>query len=224
MSDVQELAGHEVAAWIRQHPEFLQQYPDLVQSIVIPRSTGTTSSLASYQLEILREKNRDLSRRLQELYGVAQQNEQLTRFMHRLTLALVRADSAADVWRTLAASLTEDFNASVVRTISFEAVAGLEQEPWHRHIARDSAALASFRDLIAGGDPICGRLNPDKQELLYGPELASQVQSSALLSLGSAGLLAIGSHDANRFYPGMGTLFLDLLAEAIPVILSRHDT
>jgi uncharacterized protein YigA (DUF484 family) len=33
-------------------------------------------------------------------------------------------------------------------------------------------------------------------------------------------MMAIGSSDQNRFYPGMGTLFLDLLADVIAAKLS----
>jgi len=35
----------------------------------------------------------------------------------------------------------------------------------------------------------------------------------------------VGSHDPNRFYPGMGTLFLRMMGEALAVGLARftHD-
>ena len=65
MSDTQEkLGAHEVAAWLRRHPTFLKQFPDLALSLVVPRDEGPTASLASYQLEVLRDKNRELSKRL----------------------------------------------------------------------------------------------------------------------------------------------------------------
>jgi uncharacterized protein YigA (DUF484 family) len=35
------------------------------------------------------------------------------------------------------------------------------------------------------------------------------------------GLVAVGSRDANRFYPGMGTLFLRMMAESLAVALQR---
>ena len=38
MSDTQEkLGAHEVAAWLRRHPTFLKQFPDLALSLVVPR-------------------------------------------------------------------------------------------------------------------------------------------------------------------------------------------
>ena len=58
---------------------------------------------------------------------------------------------------------------------------------------------------------------------LFGSK-ARWVQSVALVPLGdhgSLGVMAIGSSDQNRFYPGMGTLFLDLLADVITARLEQ---
>src|SRR3546814_12334126 len=57
MSETAEkLGAHEVAAWLRLHPKFLQQFPDLAISMVVPREEGPAASLASYQLEVLRDR------------------------------------------------------------------------------------------------------------------------------------------------------------------------
>ncbi|WP_159094150.1 DUF484 family protein, partial [Xanthomonas fragariae] len=75
---------------------------------------------------------------------------------------------------------------------------------------------------LSGGEPICGRLQAEKHALLYA-EQATQVQSTALLPLSGVGLIAVGSSDANRFYPGMGTLFLRMIGESLNVALQRFD-
>jgi len=222
MTDVTEkLGAHEVAAWLRRHPQFLKQFPDLALSLVVPRDEGPAASLASYQLEVLRDKNRELARRLQELFGNAQENERLAVRTHQFTLALMKQGNAADTLRALAATLAEDFNGDLVRIVAFEAVAGLEQAEWLQHIPANDARLQPFRDCIAEGEPLCGRLQPEKHALLYGAR-AEEVQSTALLPVAGIGLVAVGSHDANRFFPGMGTLFLRMMGEAVAVALQRY--
>lgn len=216
------LNGHDIANWLRKNPNFLQQYPDLALSLVVPKAEGQASSLASYQLEILRDKNRDLNRRLNELYGVAQANEGLTMAMHQMTLALVRQNNVADTWRALVAAIQEDFKADVIRIVTFRPIDDLDEGEWHRVIDRDDASLNPFRDMFTTQEPICGRLNPDKQSLLYGA-YEDQVQSSALLPVPEHGMIAIGSYDANRFWPGMGTMFLEMLSRTVPAVLSRYD-
>jgi len=219
--NAEKLGAHEVAAWLRRHPGFLQQFPDLALTLVVPRESGPAASLASYQLEVLRDKNRELSRRLQELFGNAQDNERLAVRTHQLTLALMKQADAASTLRAMAASLAEDFQGDLVRIVSFDAVEGIDDADWLQVIAEDDARLSGFRDLMAGGgEPVCGRLHPDKNALLYGVR-AEEVQSSALLVLPGTGLVAVGSRDPNRFFPGMGTLFLRMMGEALATELHR---
>ncbi|MFC5579144.1 DUF484 family protein [Lysobacter niabensis] len=222
MTDVTEkLGAHEIAAWLRRHPQFLKQFPDLALSLVVPRDEGPAASLASYQLDVLRDKNRELARRLQDLFANAQDNERLAVRTHQLTLALMKQGSAADTLRAMAATLAEDFNGDLVRIVVFDPVAGLEEADWLQHIRADDARLQPFRDCIGGGEPLCGRLQPEKHALLYGMR-AEEVQSSALLPIAGVGLVAVGSRDPNRFFPGMGTLFLRMMGEALGVALKRY--
>ena len=223
MNDTEEkLGAHEVAAWLRRHPAFLKQFPDLSLTLVVPREDGPAASLASYQLDVLRDKNRELSRRLHDLYGISQENERLAVRTHQLTLALMRQNNPAGVVRAMAATLAEDFSGDLVRIVLFNPVPGLGDEDWLQVIARDDRLLAPFADALKDGEPLCGRLHPDKQALLYGARV-EDVQSSALLALEGVGLVAVGSKDANRFYPGMGTLFLRMMGEAFEVALRRFD-
>ncbi len=218
----EKLGAHEIATWLRRHPTFLQQFPDLALTLVVPREQGSAASLASYQLEILRDKNRELTRRLHELFGNAQENERLAVRTHQLTLALMKQGSAADTARAMAATLAEDFNGDLVRMVLFAPVAGLEDTDWLQTLAEDDARLAPFRDCLKDGEPICGRLQPEKNALLYGLR-AEDVASSALLPLPGLGLLAVGSRDANRFFPGMGTLFLRMMGEAFETAMRRFS-
>lgn len=223
MSDsTEKLGAHEIAAWLRRHPKFLQQFPDLAVSMVVPREEGPAASLASYQLDVLRDKNRELSRRLQELFANAQENERLAVRTHQLTLGLLRQHNPADTVRAMAASLAEDFNGDLVRIVLFRPLPGLGDVEWLQTIPEDNASLAPFRDCLNDGEPLCGRLQPEKNALLYGFR-AEEVQSSALLPLPGIGLLAVGSREPNRFYPGMGTLFLRMMGEALAIGMLRYE-
>ena len=83
------------------------------------------------------------------------------------------------------------------------------------------ASMPAFTEFLKRGEPLCGRLQQDKLDALFG-DRAGDVQSAVLLSIGSVGMLAIGSLDANRFHPGMGTVFLRLIAEAMSAAVGRY--
>jgi uncharacterized protein YigA (DUF484 family) len=215
-------AAHEVASYLRRHPRFLDEYPDLALTLAVPREEGQATSLASYQLQVLRDKNRELNRRLLELYGIANDNERLTVRVHQLTLALLRARDAAETLRTLVAVLSEDFRSEQVVVLLHRADPGLPAADWLQVVPSDDPALRPFGEFLQAGEPLCGRLQPEKLEQLFGAR-AAQVQSAALLPLAGRGMLAIGSTEAQRFYPGMGTLFLRLMAETLVAALARYD-
>ncbi len=225
MSDT--IGSSEVAAYLRSNPRFLNEYPDLALGLVVPREEGRATSLASYQLDVLRDKNRELNKRLQELFHVAQENERLTVRTHQLTLALMRARDATDTLKAMVASLTEDFHGDLVRVLLHAPVAGLTERgldgaDWLEVLPRDAALLTPFAEFFKNDEPLCGRLQQDKLDVLFGARV-HEVQSCALLPLADRGLIAIGSHDPNRFYPGMGTLFLRLMGDTLVAALGRYD-
>ena len=119
---------------------FLKQFPDLALSLVVPREDGPAASLASYQLEVLRDKNRELARRLQELFANAQENERLAVRTHQLALELMRAGHAGDTLRAMAATLDEDFQGDLVRIVTFAPVAGLDDADWLQSIPAGRSA------------------------------------------------------------------------------------
>ena len=214
------LDAMEVASYLRRHPDFLGGFPDLALALTVPREHGSAASLASYQLDVLRDRNRELDRRLHELIDIAHENEQLMVRVHTLTLALMRAGSLADTVRAIAAALTEDFHTDLVRLLLFRRDPDLPAVPWLIVEPGGAAAMPAFEEFFKRAEPLCGRLQDDKLEALFGDE-ASTVESAVLMPIGTAGLLAIGSHEANRFHPGMGTVFLKLIGEAVATALGR---
>lgn len=212
--------AEEIAAYLRRHPRFLEAYPDLAAELVMPRERGRAASLAAWQLETLRERNSELDGRLVELIAIAGDNEQLMIRVHTLTTGLLRDDNLVDMCTRFVAALHEDFRTELVRLVLFRDVDGLPDADWALCIPDGAAVLPAFTEFLARREPECGRLARVKLERLFGAA-AGSVQSAALVGIGDAGMLAIGSHDANRFHPGIGTLFLKLIAQALEAAISR---
>ncbi|MGA9334983.1 MAG: DUF484 family protein [Rudaea sp.] len=218
-----ELSANQVASYLRRHVQFLTEYPDLALTLELPREQGASTSLASYQLDVLRDKNRELNRRLHELIEIAGENEQLMVRVHSLTVALMRERTLGESVRRVAAGLTEDFNGDRVRLVLFRAAdEELPAVDWLILAPGGAKQLPAFAEFLKRGEPLCGRLQAEKLDALFG-EHAAEIHSTVLVPIDSVGMLAIGSHDANRFHPGMGTVFLRLIAEAIAASLARFS-
>ena len=223
-SVTERLSATEVASYLRRHPEFLNEYPDIALTLLVPREQGSTTSLASYQLEVLRDKNRELGRRLHELIETATDNEQLMVRVHSLTVALMRERNLGDSVRRVVAVLTEDFHTELVRLVLFRAAStDLPAADWLILAPGGASELPAFTEFLKRNEPLCGRLQAEKLDALFGAR-AAEVRSAALVPVDGVGMLAVGSADANRFHPGMGTVFLKLIAEAIAAAVARFAT
>jgi uncharacterized protein YigA (DUF484 family) len=225
MSDDKASLEQVVAEYLRENSNFLIEHPDILEHVEVSHDSGTASSLIERQVRQLRASNEDLSRRLNRLVQVASENERLMSRLHRLTLDLLSIGSRQDFFAHLTDSLLNDFNADIVTVCLFDSEGAGDAGDNVRGIGSDDPALDPFRGLLDKDRTVCGRLSESKLEFLF-DKRAPWVQSTAFVPLGDKGadgMMVIGSSDPARFFPGMGTLFLDLLADVISVSLSARE-
>lgn len=225
MDDDKTSLKEVVTAYLRKYPDFLEKNPDILEELQLNHNSGVASSLIERQVEQLREKNQELDRQLNRLIQVASENEDLMSRLHHLTLQLLAIDSRKEFFTQLGNSLLNDFNADILQICLFDKNIASEAGEDVSHIQEDDPAVEQFRSQLDKDQTVCGRLNESKLDFLFGTK-ARWVQSTALVPLGEKGehgMMAIGSSNPSRFYPGMGTLFLDLLADVISSSLVKCE-
>ncbi len=222
MSDDKTSLKEVVASYLRKNPGFLGDHPDILENLELNHSSGAAVSLIERQVEQLRASNEDKSRQLNRLVQVAADNETLMARLHQLTLDLLTIGPGQDFFTHLGNSLLNDFDADILQICLFDSDSVVDAGEDVMVIGSDDPKLEPFQAHLEKGQTVCGRLGENKLEFLFGSK-ARWVQSTALIPLGENGvdgMMAIGSSDPSRFYPGMGTLFLDLLANVISVTLA----
>ncbi|MFC1689016.1 DUF484 family protein [Pseudomonadota bacterium] len=225
MSDDKTSLKEVVASYLRKNPEFLDEFPDVLETLEVNHQSGTAVSLIERQVESLRASNEDMKKQLNRLVQVASENEQLMSRLHQLTLDLMSINSRQEFFTHLGNSLLNDFNADILQIYLLDTDTASEAGNDVTGISSDDPGLEEFKANLEKGQTVCGRLAQSKLDFLFGSK-ARWVQSAALTPLGEGGcdgMMAIGSSDPARFYPGMGTLFLDLLAKVISTSLSKDE-
>lgn len=211
---------HEIVTWLQANPAFFDDFADEIAQIYVPHHHhGQAVSLAERQLTTLRERTRKLESRMGALLQFGEENDVTSERLHKLTLSLLRATSIAEVLASLRASLADKFDLSdvAVRLWGFDAGdAGLpEFAPIDEAVQRLAEQLVS---------PYCGSHLSDDIRGWFG-ERGSALASFGLFALRvdarPVGIIALASDDAERFYPDMGTLYLNRLAELVASVLSR---
>lgn len=204
-----------VAAYLDAHPDFFLRHEALLESLTLPHAAGGAVSLVERQLVLLRARNQELQHKLMELVQVARENERLSQRFHHLALGLMEADSLDAVLATAQEQLRHEFGADhvVIRLLRREGIDGMHG------VAADDPGLAAFEPLFESHRPTCGRLVAEQTVWLFGadadPEVASAVAVPLIDGSRRMGMLALGSRDADRFHPGMGTLFLGYLGDLV---------
>jgi hypothetical protein len=190
------------------------------------RDSGATVSLVERQVEVLRDRNQALERKLSELVGVARANDALADRIHRLSQRLIRTRSLLETINALETSLREDFDArDSVLLLFMEQARGLEDAAGRFLKTADpaDAVVKTFESLLQSGKPRCGQIRDTQRDFLFGKD-SIEIGSVALAPLGAKGalgLLAIGASDAERFHPAMSTEFLTRIGELLANALTR---
>jgi uncharacterized protein len=215
------LTDEAVAQHLQNNPDFFERNGAVLEKLRLPHArNGATVSLVERQVDVLRERNRVLDRRLHELVEVARANEQLGEKVHRLARRLIAVRGRDGVVAVIESALREDFGArnSVLMVFGVRPDgAAADERSFLRVLERSSPDLKMFEPLLESGKPRCGQVRDTQRDYLFGKGTV-EIGSVALLPLGASGtvgLLAIGSPDAQHFHPGMNTEILVRIGELI---------
>jgi uncharacterized protein YigA (DUF484 family) len=198
------MRDEDVAQYLQDNPQFFDTYAEMLAGIAIPHPYGgRTVSLSERQMLTLREKNKGLEKKLHEMLEFAQENDVLQNKVHQFTMALFGAHDLMGLQDVVAHNLRDIF---AVPHVALHVWKGLPP----------SAEVLAFADEYK--QPVCTH-HAVHETLNWFGEAAPHLHSFAYLPLRaneqSIGLLVLASEDAQRFYPEMGTVFLQRIAETV---------
>ena len=210
MSD--NLDPKAVEAFLRAHPNFLQDRPGLLAALNLPHGGEGAVSLVERQVSVLRERNIASRQKLAELSDISRENDRLLDATRNTILALLAGENRADLSRIWLDQVTGTFKAEMGALVWLDGSA-------------DSAEEALVTDkLVRQSSGFSGVLRPEEMQAVFGT--AATEGSAALVAIRSGedhiGVLGVGSHDTQRYRPEDGTLFLDYLAEVIGQLPACH--
>jgi uncharacterized protein len=209
----------DVALYLKENPKFFEDYADLMAEVFVPHPHGGHAiPIAERQILTLREKNDALDVRLQQMVRFGTENDQISEKLHRSTLALFAAPDLETTLAVLYHSLKEDFAVPYVASRLWGKVPERSYLP---ELAATSPELRQYADGL--GAPYCGPAAPFETRDWF--DAGEACRSFAFLPLRTAytfGLLGLADEDAERFHPGMGTVYLTRLAELASVATARY--
>ena len=215
----QAIDPQAVALYLEDHPQFFDQHPDLIAGLKLTTALGgRTVSLHERQVEVLRDKVRQLELKLGNQGHVARDNQALMEKFHQWVLRLLSADNGREP-ESLLASLRDCFDVPAASLRLWDGAGNGDR--WHEGPDLEEARVWANQH----PRPYCGAPSgkPGAQWL----EQAGSMQSIAMVTLKtpgtseSFGLLVLGSPDAKRFSPDLATDILERIGETASAALKH---
>ncbi|TKC83635.1 DUF484 family protein [Trinickia terrae] len=233
----------EVAEYLLANPGFFDEHAELLATIRLANPHGKAAvSLQERQMEMLREKNKHLERRLAELLRYGHENDSIATKFNRWTMRVMAERDGYALPRAVSQGLTEVFEVPQAALRVWDLAEPYREAEFARHVGEE---VRIFANSLAA--PYCGANTgfeaaqwlaaPGESATAAGdpavvPATAdyAATQSIALVALrdpragdeGAAfGLLVMGSPDPRRFHEGMATDFLAQIGGLASAALSR---
>ena len=212
--------ANAVALFLQEYPDFFEHNPDLIAGLKLTTALGgRTVSLQERQVEVLRDKIRQLELKLASLTRNAGSNDVIMSNFHQWVLRLLSDDENRDLPASLLGAMKESFNVPAA-TLRLWNTKSEYADEW---FIVDDEEIRAFAD--AQQQPLCGPA-AGKPGVLWLDDAAS-MQSLALVPLRkpgsnhSFGLMVLGSPDPQRFAAELATDFLARIGETASARLQQ---
>lgn len=217
-----DISVKQARSFLRDHPTFLDENPDILETMIVPHKPEGAISLIERQLAALRDRNKEMREQLDGLYSIAQDNEAMFERTNRLVANLLKAKNLNELVQSLYDSLEKDYG---IQAYSLTLLGHAENLP--ESLARISSpdkANQEIPSVLNGTNATCGQLSVSAMNFLFGDSL-NILGSAAVVILrneGNLGVLALGNSDFSYYTEDMGTIFLDYIAEITSLLLPNH--
>ncbi len=212
----------EVESYLREHPDFLVDHPDLVNLLLPPEAKHGEGvvDMQRYMLERVRHDLTKLQVQQNEILATSRGNLTTQNRIHAGVLAMLGATTLEHLIEIVTTDLAVHLEVDAV-AIGFEA---LDRLPAGGNRSALRILPRGAIDRVLGGSKeiaLIADATPDAQ--LFGGA-TTLVRSQALLRLqlrrdAPIGILAFGSRTPGKFHPGQGTELLTFLGKVVELTI-----
>lgn len=221
--DIQHpITEHDIANFLANTPDFFSRHAQVLATVQLSSPHGNRAvSLQERQAEMLREKIKSLEHRTMEMMRHGGENMLIADKLQRWTLSLLCTTESVDLPATIVRELQSQFTIPQVAIRLWGVAEQYADAEFTMGVSEDVQAFvgslsAPHVGANAGFEPVQWLAHPDQTESLA--LIPLRAPGAAVQTFG---LIVLASPDAYRFHAGMGTDFLERIADIASAGLSR---
>lgn len=216
------VSSEDVLAYLREHPEFLQQHPAALENQLLDHECGGATSLVERQVKQLRQRIQDYAGKLSELLQAARRNDVQFEKTKRLVTQLSGCSTVHDTTAALEHAFINEFHAHAVRLVLLQDHA--EQHP-SLVIAKADTEQFDLLSLMAEKPwAYCRQVQGAPLADLFA-NTEESMQSCAILPVHrddkAMAIIVVASSAADHYTEELDTLFLNHVAAVSSRVLGR---
>jgi uncharacterized protein YigA (DUF484 family) len=214
----------DIADYLANTPDFFERHAQLLAAVQLTSPHGNRAvSLQERQAEMLREKIKALEHRIMDMVRHGNENMVIGDRIYRWARALMLVQSGRALPATLVAELHNQFMVPQVALKMWDVDGRYADEPFAQGVSEDARSFASSLT-----QAYCG-VNSGFEAVRWLDDPATAMSIALIPLRGGAinsavpafGMLVLASPDPQRFQSGMGTDFLERIAELASAALMR---
>jgi hypothetical protein len=215
-----EIGSRAVMAYLRRHPEFLDEHPEAL-SLLRPPSREVGEGVVDFQRFLYDRQRQEVARlnaEYRNLLAVCRGNLASQTRVHKASLAILAAPSFGQLLQIVTTDLAVVLDVDVV-TLAVENMAGIT--PRFPVQGIQLLKTGTVEELLGEDRAVAYEGDVTGDAALFGGA-AGLVRSQALLRLrfgreSPIGLLCIGTRKPGRFHAGLGTELLGYLGRIVGI-------
>ena len=201
--------------YLRDHPDFFDKNPDILETMVIHHRTDGAISLVERRLQALQEKNISLENKLNSLINNAEQNQKIFENIMTLASRVLTAQNLLSLLDILDDSFKNVFKIKYHKLIIFDEFASIDHPSMVFN--NEKELKKAIPELSDSGKQFSGEITEQAFQLLF--DKKNQIHNSVVLCKITNGspnaYLAFGSDDPDLYKQSDSKYFLLHLANLV---------
>jgi len=209
-----------VRDYLLNNANFFEQNPDILEAINVSHNSGKAISLVERQVAIMRDRNKEMGRRLEQMLSAANENALLLEKTNRLVINLLAAKDLNELVETLYNSLKQDFSTE------FYSLSIITDNPIPpksmANMVTEQQAKEVIGAILLANKAVCGVIRDEEVALLFGNSTIGSVVALPFCSGDIQAVIALGNSDPKFYSRDIGTVFIDYIGDLLTELLHRH--
>jgi uncharacterized protein YigA (DUF484 family) len=226
----------QIAIYLNEHPEFFNEYPELLKKIKdikeedLPIEPMSTLSLADRIIKRVHDDKEHLKSKLEWLFEISRSNEKIQDHLFEIERLVLTSTNLDQMVSQLKKEIPNRFGIPSVKVCLIKGSDPCMEDRLRQRYNGNLDESVKFICQETAGSWFVNGFKPVlrsevEQSEVFGPNEIEEIKSEALIPIlaqdNMVGAIAFGSPNPFHFHDGLGTEFLERMADKVSISINN---